>query len=422
MLKSLKRAFQIPALRKRIIFTLLMLVVYRVGANILVPGMDNSMIKNQFEQSDFLSMYDMLSGGALSQFTLFALGVTPYITASIIMQLLAVAIPSLEEMQKEGEEGRKKISAYTRYMSVVLAIFQSFALSYGFFNSAIITKDTLSVISIVLTLTAGTTFLMWLGEIITEKGLGNGMSFLIYAGIVSRYPTELKRTVELAKTGEIGGMQLLVFLIMSILIIVGVIMILEGTRKIPVQYAKRVVGKNTYGGQNSFIPLKVNQASVIPVIFASSVMMMPEMIGFFVKSSEYNSFIHKYLSIQGNPGIYIYSITQFLLVFAFSYFYIEITFKPDEVADNLKRGNGFIPGIRPGKPTEEFIRRSLNRLTFVGAIFLSIMAALPTIFIRAVNLPFRFGGTSLLIVVGVAIEMMRVIEAQSVMREYKGFL
>ena len=248
MLKSLKRAFQIPALRKRIIFTLLMLVVYRVGANILVPGMDNSMIKSQFEQSDFLSMYDMLSGGALSQFTLFALGVTPYITASIIMQLLAVAIPSLEEMQKEGEEGRKKISAYTRYMSVGLAIFQSFALSYGFFNSAIITKDTLSVISIVLTLTAGTTFLMWLGEIITEKGLGNGMSFLIYAGIVSRYPTELKRTVELAKTGEIGGMQLLVFLIMSILIIVGVIMILEGTRKIPVQYAKRVVGKNTYGG------------------------------------------------------------------------------------------------------------------------------------------------------------------------------
>ena len=206
MLKSLKRAFQIPALRKRIIFTLLMLVVYRVGANILVPGMDNSMIKNQFEQSDFLSMYDMLSGGALSQFTLFALGVTPYITASIIMQLLAVAIPSLEEMQKEGEEGRKKISAYTRYMSVGLAIFQSFALSYGFFNSAIITKDTLSIISIVLTLTAGTTFLMWLGEIITEKGLGNGMSFLIYAGIVSRNiaPTKVKRFKERLINSSVG--------------------------------------------------------------------------------------------------------------------------------------------------------------------------------------------------------------------------
>lgn len=413
---------KIPTLRKRILFTAMMLVVFRIGASIPTAGMDTSLIKNQLSQSNVLSLYDMMSGGALSQFTLFALGVTPYITSSIIMQLLAVAIPTLEEMQKSGEDGRKKISEYTRYLSVALALLQSFALVYGMFRGALLSQDLLSVFTIVITLTAGTTFLMWLGEIVTEKGIGNGVSMIIYAGIISRYPISVKQTLELSKTGAINPIQIMVFLVVSIAIIIGVIMVLEGVRKIPVQYAKRVVGKNTYGGQSSHIPLKVNQAGVIPVIFASSVMMLPEMMRFFVRNQGYQNFVQKYLSSNGNPGIYIYSIIQFILVFAFSYFYISITFQPDEVADNLKNANGFIPGIRPGKPTEEYISKSLNRLTFVGAVFLSLIAALPTVIYHATAIPVRFGGTSLLIVVGVAIETMRQIKAQSVMRQYQGFL
>lgn len=413
---------KIPTLRKRILFTAMMLVVFRIGASIPTAGIDTSLIKNQLSQSNVLSLYDMMSGGALSQFTLFALGVTPYITSSIIMQLLAVAIPTLEEMQKSGEDGRKKISEYTRYLSVALALLQSFALVYGMFRGALLSQDILSVFTIVITLTAGTTFLMWLGEIVTEKGIGNGVSMIIYAGIISRYPISVKQTLELSKTGAINPIQIMVFLVVSIAIIIGVIMVLEGVRKIPVQYAKRVVGKNTYGGQSSHIPLKVNQAGVIPVIFASSVMMLPEMMRFFVRNQGYQNFVQKYLSSNGNPGIYIYSIIQFILVFAFSYFYISITFQPDEVADNLKNGNGFIPGIRPGKPTEEYISKSLNRLTFVGAVFLSLIAALPTVIYHATAIPVRFGGTSLLIVVGVAIETMRQIKAQSVMRQYQGFL
>lgn len=413
---------KIPTLRKRILFTAMMLVVFRIGASIPTAGMDTSLIKNQLSQSNVLSLYDMMSGGALSQFTLFALGVTPYITSSIIMQLLAVAIPTLEEMQKSGEDGRKKISEYTRYLSVALALLQSFALVYGMFRGALLSQDLLSVFTIVITLTAGTTFLMWLGEIVTEKGIGNGVSMIIYAGIISRYPISVKQTLELSKTGAINPIQIMVFLVVSIAIIIGVIMVLEGVRKIPVQYAKRVVGKNTYGGQSSHIPLKVNQAGVIPVIFASSVMMLPEMMRFFVRNQGYQNFVQKYLSSNGNPGIYIYSIIQFILVFAFSYFYISITFQPDEVADNLKNANGFIPGIRPGKPTEQYISKSLNRLTFVGAIFLSLIAALPTVIYHATAIPVRFGGTSLLIVVGVAIETMRQIKAQSVMRQYQGFL
>lgn len=413
---------KIPTLRKRILFTAMMLVVFRIGASIPTAGMDTSLIKDQLSKSNVLSLYDMMSGGALSQFTLFALGVTPYITSSIIMQLLTVAIPSLEEMQKSGEDGRKKISEYTRYFSVVLALFQSFALVYGMFRGALLSKDIIPVLTIVITLTAGTTFLMWLGEIVTEKGIGNGISMIIYAGIISRYPISIKQTLELSKTGAINPIQIIVFLIVSIAIIIGVILVLEGVRKIPVQYAKRVVGKNTYGGQSSHIPLKVNQAGVIPVIFASSVMMLPEMMRFFVRSQGYQNFVQKYLSSNGNPGIYIFSIIQFILVFAFSYFYISITFQPDEVAENLKNGNGFIPGIRPGKPTEEYIAKSLNRLTFVGAVFLSLIAAIPTVIYHATEIPVRFGGTSLLIVVGVAIETMRQIKAQSVMRQYQGFL
>ncbi|EFE28905.1 preprotein translocase, SecY subunit [Filifactor alocis ATCC 35896] len=422
MFEALKRAMKIPTLRKRILFTAMMLVVFRIGASIPTAGMDTSLIKNQLSKSNVLSLYDMMSGGALSQFTLFALGVTPYITSSIVMQLLTVAIPSLEELQKSGEDGRKKISEYTRYLSVALALFQSFSLVYGMFRGALLSQDLLPVFTIVITLTAGTTFLMWLGEIVTEKGIGNGVSMIIYAGIISRYPISVKQTLELSKTGAINPIQIIVFLVVSIAIIIGVIMVLEGVRKIPVQYAKRVIGKNTYGGQSSHIPLKVNQAGVIPVIFASSVMMLPEMMRFFVRNQEYQNFVQKYLSSNGNPGIYIFSIIQFVLVFAFSYFYISITFQPDEVADNLKNGNGFIPGIRPGKPTADYIAKSLNRLTFVGAVFLSLIAALPTVIYHATEIPVRFGGTSLLIVVGVAIETMRQIKAQSVMRQYQGFL
>ncbi|WP_347352064.1 preprotein translocase subunit SecY [Acetoanaerobium noterae] len=423
MFKTLQNALKIPDLRKKLVFTFLMLVVFRIGTAIPVPGINVDVIKQMIsEQAGILSFYDIVAGGAFSNFTIFALSITPYITSSIVIQLLTVAIPALEDMQKSGEEGRKKILQYTRYLTVVLALIQATAIGIGFFNSALVSDSILSKISVVLTLTAGTAFLMWLGEQITEKGIGNGISLLIFAGIVSRIPQATVQTFELVKSGELNFIQVGVFLIISVAIIVGVILVLQGVRKIPVQYAKRVVGRKTYGGQSTHIPLKVNQAGVIPVIFAVSLLAFPQTLGIFIKNPEYQAFVSKWFTASGNPGIYVYTIMEFLLVVFFTYFYISITFKPDEVADNMKNSNGFIPGIRPGKSTEEYLARVLNRLTLAGAVFLALIASLPTIIYAATNIPFRFGGTSLLIVVGVAIETMKQIEAQMVMRHYQGFL
>lgn len=423
MLNTLQKAFKIPDLRKRLLFTFLVLVVYRIGANIPVPGMNIEAIGQIMEQTNgAFGLYDLISGGALSQFTVFALGVTPYITGSIILQLLAVAIPSLEELQKSGEEGKKKISAWTRYLAVVLALMQAAVLSVGMFRDALLSQSVLSTIAVILTLTAGTTLLMWLGEMVNEKGVGNGVSMIIFFGIVARLPHDVANTIKGVQSGAINAVQLIGFLLISVLVIVGVIIILQGTRKIPVEYAKRVVGRNTYGGKQSHLPLKVNQAGVMPVILASSLLSFPLFLTIFIKNAGYVGFVQKWLSSNQPPGMYLFAIFQFALVIGFSYFYISITFKPDEVAENMKNSNGFIPGVRPGKATEIFIAKILNRLTFAGAIFLAVIAALPTILYQTTNVPFKFGGTSLLIIVGVAIETMKQLESQTVMRSYQGFL
>lgn len=425
MFKTLQNAFKIPDLRKKLIFTILMLVVFRVGSAIPVPGIDTAVVKAMIDsQSGLLSLYDIISGGAFRQFSLFALSITPYITASIVIQLLTVGIPALEDMQKSGEEGRKKLMQYTRYLTVVLALMQATAMGLGLFQHAVKDNSMLGKISIVLTLTAGTAFLMWLGEQITEKGIGNGISILIFAGIVSRIPSATIQTVQLLSKGELTILQVFGFLAVSLAIIVGVILVLQGVRKIPVQYAKRVVGRKTYGGQSTHIPMKVNQAGVIPVIFAVSILAFPTTLGYFITNEGYKAFVTNWFT-PGGAGIgrYFYILLEFLLVVFFTYFYISITFKPDEVADNMKNANGFIPGIRPGKPTEEYLYAVLNRLTLAGAIFLGVIAVLPTIISTLTNVTsFHFGGTSLLIVVGVAIETMKQIEAQMVMRHYQGFL
>ena len=423
MFSAVKNAFKIPDLKKRLVYTILMLAVFRVGSAVPVPGINVEVIRNMLQQySSFSSFYDLVSGGALNNFTIFALGVGPYVTSSIIIQLLAVAIPSLEDMQKSGEEGRKKIMQLTRFVTVGLALLQSTALAIGFFNSALISHSLLNEVSVVLTLTAGSAFLMWLGEQITERGIGNGISILIFAGIVSRIPGGAIKSYEMLKAGQLNIIEFIVFLAVSLAIIAGVIMVLEATRKVPVQHAKRVVGRKTYGGQTTHIPIKINQAGVIPVIFASSFLMMPNLIGMFVKNPGYTEFVSKYFNTQGTPGLYVYAGLEFLLVLGFTYFYVSIIFKPDEIADNLKNSGGFIPGIRPGYATAEYLDNISNRLTLAGGVFLALISAVPLLIIGFTNIPFRFGGTSLLIVVGVALDTLKQIEAQMVMRHYQGFL
>lgn len=400
-----------------------MLIVYRIGANVTAPGIDPQAIKSVMDQTNgALGLYDLISGGALSNFTVFALGVGPYITGSIIIQLLAVAIPSLEELQKSGAEGQKKLNTWTRYLAVLLALMQASVLSVGLFRQALLSSSILSTMAVILAITAGSTFLMWMGEVMTEKGVGNGTSMIIFFGIVARLPKDVMQTIAGLKAGQISVVQIIGFIIISLLVVVGVIIVLQGTRRIPVEYAKRVVGKNTYGGKQSHLPLKVNQAGVMPVILASSLLSFPLFLTLIFRNEAYAQFVQKWFSASQPPGIYVYAVLQFLLVLGFSYFYISITFKPDEVAENMKNSNGFIPGIRPGKATEIFIAKITNRLTFAGAIFLAIIAALPTILFRTTNVPFQFGGTSLLIVVGVAIETIKQLESQTVMRSYQGFL
>jgi preprotein translocase subunit SecY len=424
VLTTLKNAWKIPDLRKRILYTLAMLAIFRLGSTIPVPGIDKAILEQLFSQTDagLFSFFNLLSGGAFGNFTIFALSITPYITSSIIMQLLTIAIPALEAMAKEGEEGRKKIAQFTRYGTVVLALIQGVAVSIGLFRQALISTDFWSVTVVVLTLTAGTAFLMWLGEQITEKGIGNGISLLIFGGIVSRIPIGIAQTFEKFRIGEVSIISLVLFAILAVLIIAGVIAIQQGTRKIPVQYAKRVVGRKMYGGHSTHIPMKVNQAGVIPVIFAISLLQFPLTLTYFFQSGGFSNFVQKYLSPAGNPGIWIYSIMNVLLIIFFTYFYTAITFNPPEVAENMKKHGGFIPGIRPGKPTAEYLQKVLTRITLAGAIFLAIIAVMPTLILKFTSLQLQFGGTSLLIVVGVALETMKQIEAQMLMRHYQGFL
>ena len=423
MIQTLKNAWKIPDLRKRIIFTFIMLAVFRLGAVIPVPGINIAQVKSIVEGAGLLSFFDLISGGAFGDMTIFALGVSPYITASIIIQLLTMAIPSLEELAKEGEEGSKKINQYTRYATIVLSLIQAVGISVGLFRSALINKDVFSIITVVLTLTAGTSFLMWLGEEITEKGVGNGISLLIFAGIVSKLPDGIKNTIALAKQGELNILSIAMFVVMVLLIIIGVIAIQEGTRKIPVQYAKRVVGRKMYGGQSSHIPLKVNQAGVIPVIFAMSMLQFPHTISYFIgKEGKFAHFLNTWLSPSVVPGVFVYNLLSALLIIFFTYFYTAATFNPVEIAINMRKNGGFIPGIRPGKPTSEYLNKILTRITLAGALLLAIITIVPTIVMSATKIPISFGGTAVLIVVGVALETMKQIEAQLLMRHYQGFL
>jgi preprotein translocase subunit SecY len=423
VLSTLKNAWKIPDLRKRILYTLMMFAIFRLGANIPVPGMDREVLKGMFtDEGGLLSFFNFISGGAFKQFTIFALSITPYITSSIIMNLLTIAIPSLEALAKEGEEGRKKIAQYTRYGTVVLAVIQAIGISVGLFRRALISTDFWAVSVVVITLTAGTAFLMWLGEQITEKGIGNGISLIIFAGIVSRLPAGGYQTIQKVLNKEANIFSLILFCVVAIVVIAGVIAIQQGTRKIPVQYAKRVVGRKMYGGHSTHIPLKVNQAGVIPVIFAMSLLQFPLTLTYFFQGGGFSSFVNRFLSPTGNPGIWIYNILYALLIIFFTYFYTAVTFNPVEVANNMKQNGGFIPGIRPGKPTSEYLQKTLTRLTLAGAVFLAIIAVLPTLVLNFTDLQIRFGGTALLIAVGVALETMKQIEAQMVMRHYQGFL
>lgn len=396
-----------------------MLVIFRLGANIPVPGISRAALAQLFaNENGILGIFNMMSGGAFKNFSLFALGISPYITASIILNLLQIAIPSLEQLAKQGETGRRKIAQMTRYGTVGLAVIQGIGFSVGIYRTAFVSFNFTSVAVAVITLTAGTAFLMFLGEHITENGIGNGISLFIFAGIMASFPDAVISTVQNVSIGKTNAVSILIFIVVALFIIGAVIMIQQGTRKIPVQYAKRVIGRKMYGGQNTHIPLKINQAGVIPVIFAISIISFPSTIASFFPGSGFATFMDTWFK----TGSFAWTFLEFLLIIAFSYFYTSVTFNPFEIADNMKQNGGFIPGIRPGKPTVDYLARSVNRLVLVGALFLGIIAVLPTIILNFTDLQMPFGGTSLLIVVGVALETSKQIEAQMVMRHYQGFL
>lgn len=427
MLKTVAQAWKVAEIRSKMIFTLLMLVVFRIGSNIPVPNINRSVLAELFAgETGLFDLFDLFSGGSFSNFTIFALSITPYITASIIIQLLGMAFPYFEKLAREGVEGRKKMAQYTRYLTVVLALVQAVGLTVGLFRRAVVDKSAFSIIVMVLVLTAGTAFLMWLGEQINERGIGNGISLIIFAGIIARIPSGIRTLATAVESGSLSIVTLIIFIVAAVLVTAGVVMIQEGQRRIPVQYAKRVVGRKMYGGQSTHIPIKVNQSGVIPIIFALSLLQFPLTITYFLKAdSGFTAFVTKWLSPSGMPGVWVYGILNVVLIIFFTYFYTQATFNPVEVADNMKANGGFIPGIRPGKATEEYLQKVMSRITIVGAVFLALIATLPTVL--SVIAPeslgsIHFGGTSLLIAVGVALETVRQLENQMLMRNYQGFL
>ncbi len=423
MLSTLRNAWKIPEIRKRIIFTILMLLVIRLGSAVPVPYMNKETIKEIFElgQGGVLEFLDLMAGGTFSNFSILALNIYPYITASIIIQLLTIAIPKLEEIAKEGEEGRKKIAQWTKYGAVILAAIQAIAMTRGFFYQALQAEGFLQNSIVIISLIAGTSFLMWIGDLITDKGIGNGISLIIFVGIISRIPLEIVKFIKLVSIGALSPIKLILFLIVALVIIAIVVALQEGERRIPVQYAKRVVGRKMYGGQSTHIPLKVSMSGVIPVIFSTSLLAFPQTIALFFKG-EPSEWITKYLTVQGTVGIWVYSILNVLLIIFFTYFYTAIQFNTVEYAKNLQQYGGFIPGIRPGRPTAEYLDKVISRITFVGAISLALIASLPIILSHLFKLNINFGGTAIIIVVGVVLETVKQIESQMMMRHYKGFL
>lgn len=420
MFQTLRNAWKIPDLRKKILFTLLMIVIFRLGTYIPVPGLNPDALQSLLGEGDNLfALMDSFSGGAFSNATIFAMSITPYINSSIIIQLLTVAIPALERLAKEGEEGRKKLATWTRYGTVILALIQAIGLYFGL-GSAVEHRGALAFITIVATFTAGTAFLMWLGEKITEFGIGNGISIIIFAGIVSRLPIMVGNVYQNVVMGQINIWVALAIAILAIAVVAFVVFINDAERRIPVQYAKRMVGRKMYGGQSTHIPIKVSMAGVIPIIFAMSILAFPSTIMSFVGRPT-TGFWKSFFEVI-SPGSWVYIVVYFLLILFFTYFYTAIQFNPIEVANNMKKNGGFVPGIRPGKPTSDFISRVLTRITLAGAIFLGVIAVLPLLLGKFVGFNISIGGTSLLIMVGVALETVKQIEAQMLMRHYKGFL
>ena len=428
MFSSLKNVFKVPDLRNKIIFTLTMIALYRLGSNVTVPGIDFGAVQDlqaQAERGGVLGFLNLFSGGALTQMAVFALGIMPYITSSIIMQLLAVVIPKIEQWQKQGAVGQKKITQWTRYMTVGLALLQATGITYQFNNGLLgngsttvplVTKfDVPHVALIVLTITAGTAIVMWMGELITQRGIGNGMSILIFSNVVSRMPAQFGNV-----RAEKGNFVFALFCMVGVFMIAAIVFVEQGQRRIPVQFAKRVVGRRMYGGQSTYIPLKVNQAGVIPIIFASSVLYFPVLLSNVIQIDSIVNFINKNL-VQPDNMIYI-TIYGLMIVF-FTYFYTAITFNPAQQADIIRKQGGFIPGIRPGPPTERYLAQILNRITLPGSLFLAAIALVPNIILRFYNVKgFPFGGTTILIAVGVALETMKQIDSQLMMRNYEGFL
>jgi len=418
LLESFKSAFKVSELRTKLLYTLGMIFIFRLGAHIPVPGINVERFADLVNSGVIFGFFDIISGGALKNFSVFAMGIMPYINASIILQLLTVVIPHLERLHKEGEEGRKKISQYTRYLTVVLAFIQGIGMVVGV-SGALQHPSPLAYVMAALTITAGTTFLMWMGEQITERGIGNGISLLIFAGIVSRVPQGAVKIGEYLTAGTINIFSLVLLVVIGALVIAGVVAVQEGQRRIPVRYAKRVVGRRVYGGQTTHLPLRVNQAGVMPIIFASSLLMFPETIVKMFQGSAVASFYGTYLGWGTAPHTIIYA----LLIIGFTYFYTAVVMNPNDVADNIKKYGGFIPGLRPGRPTAEYISKVMGRVTLAGALFLALIAILPNFVLLATKIPnIYFGGTSLLIVVGVALDTMKQVESHLLMRSYQGFI
>jgi preprotein translocase subunit SecY len=424
-LKSFQNVFKIPELKRRIIMTAVLLIAYRVGAHVPTPGIDGDALARVFDQAQntLLGMVDLFSGGNLRRLSIFALGIMPYISASIILQLLTVVIPALERLAKEGEAGRKKITQYTRYGTIVLSVVQSIGIAVGLESMR---PDGIPIVPhpgwgfrllTMITLTAGTALIMWIGEQISEKGIGNGISLIIFAGIAVRLPSAIVASYTLIVNREMSLFTFLIIVAAMVAVTAAVVLMQEGQRKIPVQYAKRVVGRRVYGGQSTHIPLRINTAGVIPVIFASSLILFPATITRFVPHPWMQAFADAL-----SPGRVTYTLLYMGLIIFFTYFYTAIVFNPIDLSDNMKKYGGFIPGVRPGKKTAEYIDRTLTRITLPGALFLALISVLPDMLIRWFNVPFYFGGTSLLIVVGVALDTVRQMESHLLMRNYEGFL
>ena len=426
MFQGFQNIPKIPELKRRVFLTLLLLAVYRIGVHVPTPGIDAAALSAFFAQAKgtLFSFIDMFSGGAFERLSVFALGIMPYISSSIILQLLTVVVPHLERLSKEGEAGRKKITQYTRYGTVLLSLVQGFGISVGLERMTgpggelvVLDPGWGFRLMTMITLTSGTAFIMWLGEQITERGIGNGISLIIFAGIVARMPLAISNSIRLLRTGELGILVTIGIILLMVGVVGAIIYVERGQRRIPVQYAKRIVGRRMYGGQSTHLPLKVNTAGVIPPIFASSIIMFPATIANFLD--------HPWMKAVSDslmPGSLVYELIYVGFIFFFCYFYTAVTFNPTDVADNMRKYGGYIPGIRPGKKTAEFVDRVLTRITFSGAVYVSLVCVLPSVLITKFNVPFYFGGTALLIVVGVALDTVGQIESHMLMRHYEGFM